>query len=60
MVDYEEAAGHWQASEKDAVRMPEAELRDAMEKFAASHRVCALACASSDGSLVRNTPIEYE
>ena len=32
MVDYEEAAGHWQASEKDAVRMPEAELRDAMEK----------------------------
>jgi hypothetical protein len=60
MVNYEEAAEHWQAREKDAVRMPEAELRAAMEKFVASHRVCALACASSNGSLVRNTPIEYE
>ena len=60
MVNYDEAAAHWQAREKDAVRMPEEELRDAMEKFVASHRVCALACASSDGSLVRNTPIEYE
>lgn len=56
MVNYDEAAAHWQAREKDAVRMPEEELRDAMEKYVASHRVCALACASSDGTLVRNTP----
>ena len=60
MVNYDDAAAHWQVREKDAARMPEAELQDAMEKFVESHRVCALACASSDGSLVRNTPIEYE
>lgn len=39
--------------------MPAKVLRERIEGFLSSHRVCALATASADGSLVRNTPIEY-
>ncbi|MST72453.1 hypothetical protein [Olsenella porci] len=40
--------------------MPAKVLRERIEGFLSSHRVCALATASADGGLVRNTPIEYE
>lgn len=60
MIDYEAAARHWTDREKDAKRMPADQLRRHIDEFVESHRVGALATATSDGSLVRNTPIEYD
>lgn len=60
MPDYASAATYWTNKEPTSKRIPEAELRHAIEEFIASHRIGALATATADGTFVRNTPIEYD
>lgn len=55
--EFDEAARYWTKRESTSVRMPEKELRQAIDAFLETHNVCALATASSD--LVRCTPLEY-
>jgi hypothetical protein len=43
MIDYEAATRHWADREHDARRMPAKVLRERIEGFLSSHRVCALA-----------------
>lgn len=55
--EFDEAARYWTKRESTSIRMPEKELRQAIDAFLETHNVCALATASSD--LVRCTPLEY-
>lgn len=55
--EFDEAARYWTEKEAASARMPEEELRQAIDAFLGTHGVCALATASSD--LVRCTPLEY-
>ena len=56
-AEFDEAAQYWTNKEADAVRMPEQDLRQAIDAFLNAHRVCALATASGD--FVRCTPLGY-
>mgnify|MGYP001157862718 CR=1 FL=1 len=55
--DYQQAAGHWIKKDAEGVKMPQEELKAAVEEFILAHDTCALATGS--GSFVRCTPIEY-
>ena len=55
--EYEAAARYWTSKENDATRMPDEQLKEAIDDFLTSHNTCALACASGD--FVRCTPLEY-
>lgn len=57
-MNYEEAAAFWTERDKTAVKMPEAELRGAVESFIKARNTCALAVA--DGDFVRCTPLTYK
>lgn len=57
MDDYQTAGSYWLNRDKEAVKMPEAELKEFAETFIKSHDTCAF--ATTNGSEVRNTPIEY-
>ena len=57
-MDYKRAASYWTEKQKSSERMPEEELRKAVEDFLLSHNTCALATADLSGR-VRCTPIEY-
>lgn len=57
-MNYEEAAAFWTEKDKTAVKMPEAELRNAIEDFIKARNTCALAVA--DGDFVRCTPLTYK
>ena len=55
--ELDEAESYWTSREAESKRMPEGELRTAIEAFLASHNTCALACGAGD--FVRCTPLEY-
>lgn len=55
--EYDRAAEYWTEREDAERRMPEDELRDAIDRFLAAHNTCALATGSGD--FVRCTPLEY-
>ncbi|RRF89236.1 MAG: pyridoxamine 5'-phosphate oxidase family protein [Coriobacteriaceae bacterium] len=55
--EFDEAESYWTSREAESKRMPEGELRAAIEAFLASHNTCALACGAGD--FVRCTPLEY-
>ena len=57
-MNYEEAAAFWTEKDKTAVKVPEAELRNAIEDFIKARNTCALAIA--DGDFVRCTPLTYK
>lgn len=57
-MDYNRAASFWTEHDKNAARMPEHELRAAIEDFIHAHSTCALAAASGD--FVRCTPLTYK
>ena len=57
-MDYNRAASFWTEHDKSAARMPEHELRAAIEDFIHAHSTCALAAASGD--FVRCTPLTYK
>lgn len=58
--DFARAQAYWteRDARPDAKRMPPGELRGAVEAFARSHRVGALATGAGD--FVRCTPLEYD
>ena len=55
--EFDEAAEYWTEGDATSARMPEEELRQAIDAFLGASGVCALATASGD--LVRCTPLEY-
>ena len=55
--EYDRATEYWTEREDAEKRMPEDELRDAIDGFLAAHSTCALATGSGD--FVRCTPLEY-
>ena len=55
--EFDEAASYWTEKGAASARMPEEELRQAIDAFLGASGVCALATASGD--LVRCTPLEY-
>lgn len=55
--DYVKAAEHWKPIDAASVKMPEEELKKAIEAYVEANNTCALA-TGSDGQ-IRNTPIEY-
>lgn len=57
MIDYDKAADFWVEKDKDAIKMPEEELKKEIEAFLQKRQICAL--ATSSGDFVRNTAIEY-
>ena len=57
-MDYNRAASFWTEHDKSAARMPEHELRAAIEDFIHAHSPGALAAAS--GNFVRCTPLTYK
>ena len=57
-MNYEEAAAFWTEKDKTAVKMPEDDLRSAIENFIKARTTCALATA--DGDFVRCTPLTYK
>jgi hypothetical protein len=57
-MNYDQAAAYWTEQDKNAVHMPEHELRTAIEIFIKERTTCALAAA--DGDFVRCTPLSYK
>ena len=55
--EFDEAAEYWTEGDATSARMPEDELRKAIDAFLGEHQICAMATASAD--LVRCTPLEY-
>ncbi|MGN0076517.1 MAG: pyridoxamine 5'-phosphate oxidase family protein [Parafannyhessea sp.] len=55
--EFDEAETYWTSREADSKRMPQDELRKAVDGFLSSHNTCALACGAGD--FVRCTPLEY-
>lgn len=52
---YKDAAQYW--NKKEAIPMPEAELKKAVDDYIKANNICALATGAGD--YVRCTPIEY-
>ena len=55
--EFDQAAVYWTDKENGEKRMPEDELRSAIDTFLTGHNTCALATGSGD--FVRCTPLEY-
>ena len=55
--EFDEAAEYWTERDATSARMPEDELRKAIDAFLGEHQICAMATASADH--VRCTPLEY-
>ena len=55
--DYEKAANYWKEKDKQNVRMPEEQLKKAVDDYILANNTCTL--ATGFGEFVRCTPIEY-
>jgi uncharacterized protein YhbP (UPF0306 family) len=55
--EFDKAALYWELHDEKAVKMADADVKKAAERFIASHNTCALATGS--GAFVRCTPLEY-
>lgn len=55
--EFDKTAAYWTEKEVGEKRMPQDELRAAIDAFLAAHNTCALATGSGD--FVRCTPLEY-
>ena len=55
--EFDSAAAYWTSRESGEKRIPEVELRSAIDAFLAGHNTCALATGSGD--FIRCTPLEY-
>ena len=56
-MDFKAAQNFWVEKDKAGKKMPEDELRSAMEAYVNAHTTMAL--ATGTGDFVRNTPLEY-
>lgn len=55
--EYEAAASYWKKKDAESVKLDEAKLKKAVEKYILANKTCALATGA--GEFVRCTPIEY-
>lgn len=55
--EYESAANYWKEKDAQSEKMPEAILKQAVERYIQENNTCALATAAGD--FVRCTPVEY-